>query len=217
MSQQSTFTLSRRQGARHLTLLLFLAVSIAQSLFYCSIASATPVLDCESTVLRQVPKGDAVRNAGSLWNSPLVDSTNKFVTIKDKRNRDVDIEFAGSMHVSSNGNWIMLCYSDLVSPAFMSEYLKEKVSNAVIIERKPRMNESGAVDGERIVVRFSIPTNPDKPGPGDPHEIVTTVIRTDDTNYSEISCKSPDDLFAFEKEVDEVRKNTARQAPKHSH
>jgi hypothetical protein len=163
-----------------------------------SAARATPLFKC-------IPPEKTSKFSGSLWNSFLSEGDRSTpVKVKDKNGKLVDIGFYGSIHAAPDGEFIILCYSDLTSPAFAKDYLQEKLKTLRISDRRPRMNEKGESIGERIVGFLDAPNDPNKQSPNDAHTSFVVVIRTNGTNYSEICCRSLVDALAFEKLVEET-------------
>jgi hypothetical protein len=115
----------------------------------------------------------------------------------------------GGSFRASDGKRMAAITANLVTPASAAEYLARKLKTAKIIDRKPRKNEKGEIFGERIVALVSVPANPDRKGPDDPHKTIASVIRTDGTFYSAISANvsddppaSLDDVLALEQYLD---------------
>jgi hypothetical protein len=182
------------------SLFLFI-LTISLSIGSPTVRATTPLFSC-------VPPEKASKFGGSLWNGFLTDGDGfNLFKVKDNKGKLVVIQFAGSIHAAPDGEPIILCYSDLVTTAFAKDYLQEKLKTLKIIDRKPRINEKGELIGERITGFLDVAVDPHKRGPNDPVATLALVIRTDGTNYSEISCRSFDDTLAFEKEIDEMKKN----------
>lgn len=131
--------------------------------------------------------------------------------VKDKDNKDAWITFHGGSYRASDGKTLTAVAANLVTPAFAAAYLEKKLSSAKIIDREPRKNQKGEIIGERIVALLSVPANPEKAGPDDPHKTVAAVMRTNGTIYQVISATgiedvpaSLDDVLALEQYLDNL-------------
>ncbi len=185
---------------RH-SFLVWIILAISVGPIASSVRATTPLFKC-------VPPEKASKFGGSLWNGFLTDGDGfNLFKVKNNKGKLVDIEFAGSIHAGPDGEFIILCYSDLVTPAFAQDYLQEKLKTIRITDRKPRLNDKTEPIGERITGYLDLPVDPQKRGPNDPFATFAVVIRTNGTNYSEICCRSLDDALAFEKEIDEMKKS----------
>ena len=136
---------------------------------------------------------------GPLGHGVMFDDTGKPLMVKNMNGKYVEVVGGTTWWRASDGEKVFTHSWNLVSLEFVSRYLKEKLLDAQVLKRDPRRNEKGETIGERIVALFSVPIDPHRRGPNDPHRSVSAVIRTNGTYYSEITSDSMDDVLAFEK------------------
>ena len=113
-------------------------------------ARSTPLFRC-------IPPEKTSGFGGSLWDSFLTDGDGfNPVKIKDNNGKLVYVGFYGSTHAAPDGEFIILCYADLFTGPFATDYLQEKLKTLRVTERKPRKNEFGikSASGSWVFLMF---------------------------------------------------------------
>jgi hypothetical protein len=141
---------------------------------------------------------------GPLAQDMMTGDNGRPLALKTKDGKFVYVFGRATWATASDGERVHLRDWGLVTKAFASRYLADKLTYAQILSREPRTNSKGETIGERIVALLFVPSEPHKRGPNDPHKYLPAVIRTNGTLYSEFTCDSLDDVLAFEKSYPDI-------------
>jgi hypothetical protein len=170
-------------------------------------------LTADSTEKPQNPQTDdlSFKNASPISGTfgPLLGDEGKPLKVRGPQNQMSEVVMWWKCWKASDGKNVWEQDYDLITLEFAADYLSKKIAGARILQREALTNAQGESIGQRVVALFSIPTEPHKRGPDDPHATIAMVVDLVGTHYSQLYSYYLDDALALEKYLEKVKAKKA--------